>query len=153
MGVARSSSSPPAEGAALAAARLIRSLDASEQYRRDGPLGGIFHPGRISYRELAPRNSLHIIIDGNRVSAHVDEVCPLRCRPGAPATYSWPRVVAHNVSGAVADLGRRLRGLHGAQRCNFGCEAVWVDDDIAGFTDGLDTGTSSATDGGSEESV
>ncbi len=29
----------------------------------------------------------------------------------------------------VADLGRRLRGVHGQERCNLECEAVWVDDE------------------------
>lgn len=108
---------------------LIRTLEASDRFRRDGPIGGIFHPGRISFRELSPRDSLHIIIDGSRVSAHVDEVCPLRCGTEGATGYSAVRVLAHNLSGLAADAGRRLRGLHGSQRCNLGCEMVWVDDD------------------------
>lgn len=139
-------------GAAVATWRLIRSLDASDRFRRDGPLGGIFHPGRLSYRELAPRNSLHIVIDGHRVSVHVDEVCPLRCRRGAAPGYSWMRVIAHNLSGALADIGRRVRGLHGRQRCTFGCEVEWVDDDIVGFAARLEGAGSSAPCGGSEGS-
>lgn len=123
---------------------LIRSLEASERFRRDGRLGGIFHPGRVSYRELSPRDSLHIIVDGNRVSAHVDEVCPLRRGRGGVVRYSWLRVVAHNLSGAVADIGRRLHGVHGEQRCNLGCEVVWVDDQISGFAADLEATSSSA---------
>jgi len=128
--------------------RLISSLEASDKFRRDGVLGGIFHPGRHSYRELSPRDSLHIIIDGNKVSVHVDEVCPLRCGPGAPGGYSWARVVAHNLSVLRADVSRRLRGLHGEQRCNLGCEMVWVDDGkIGDLADELLKGRSSgATD-------
>lgn len=110
---------------------LIRSLERNDRFRRDGRLGGIFHPGRISFRELSPRDSLHIIIDGNRVSAHVDEVCPVRCRTEQASGYSAPLVLAHNLAGMLADVGRRLRGLHGSQRCNLGCEMVWVDDDDA----------------------
>jgi hypothetical protein len=110
---------------------LISSLEKSERFRRDGALGGIFHPGRLSYRELCPRDSLHISIDGDRVSVHVDDVCPLRCGPDAPEGYSWPRVLTHNLAGLRGDISRRLRGLHGMQRCNLGCEMVWVDDDGA----------------------
>jgi len=89
----------------------------------------MFHPGRISFREISPEDSLHIIIDGNRVSAHVDEVSPLKEELGGAVGYSWTRVVAHNLSGCFADLGRRLHGRHGDQRCSLGCEIVWVDDD------------------------
>ncbi len=131
---------------------LIRTLEASDRFRRDGRLGGIFHPGRISYRELTPRDSLHIIIDGQRVSVHVDDICPLRCDPGAASGYSWIRVFTHNLSGFGGDISRRVRGLHGTQRCNLGCEIVWVDDDaIADFTDSLGEARSSAAHRCSED--
>lgn len=124
---------------------LIRTLETSDRFRRDGPLGGIFHPGRHSYRERTPRDSLHIIIDGDRVSVHVDDVCPLRCGPGAPSGYSLARVLTHNLSGLRGELSRRARGLHGKQRCNLGCEMVWVEDgDIADFAAALEEGPSSA---------
>ncbi len=116
-------------GPAQAAEGLIRSLDASKDFRRDGRLAGIFHPGRVSFREVAPRDSLHIIIDGGRVSAHVDEISPLRCGPGRATRFSVSSIVAHNLHGMISDLGRRFRGRHGQQRCNLGCEVVWVDDD------------------------
>jgi len=108
---------------------LIRALEASDRFRRDTGLGAIYHPGKISFREMAPKNSLHILIDGGHVSAHVDEVCPVICRPGGVARYSLPRVVAHNLALVGADIGRRLRGRGGQQRCNLDCEMVWVDDD------------------------
>jgi hypothetical protein len=123
---------------------LIRTLETSARFRRDGPIGGIFHPGRISFRELSPRDSLHIIIDGNRVSAHVDDVCPVRCRTEDASGYTAALVIAHNLSGMLADLGRRIRGLHGTQRCNLGCEMVWVEDDeIAELAAGVEAGGSS----------
>lgn len=122
---------------------LIRALEANDRFRRDGRLGGIFHPGRISFRELTPRDSLHIIIDGESVSAHVDDVCPVRCGTGGVPGYSWVLVLAHNLSGFAADLGRRLRGRHGEQRCNLGCEMVWVDEQIAGLATEVKAGTSS----------
>lgn len=123
---------------------LIRALEAGGRFRRDGRISGIFHPGRISYREVSARDSLHIVIDGSRVSSHLDEVSPLKCGPDGAWSYSWPRVLAHNLSGCAADVGRRLRGLHGQQRCNLGCEMVWVDDDqIAELASEVEDGGSS----------
>jgi len=123
---------------------LIKTLEASDRFRRDGRIGGIFHPGRISFRELSPEDSLHIVIDGDNVSAHVDEVSPIRCTPGGNARYSALLVLAHNVSGSLASLGRRLRGVHGSHRCSLGCEMVWVDDDgIADLADGVKDGVPS----------
>lgn len=134
---------------------LIRTLEQSERFHRDGRLGGIFHPGRLSYRERCPRDSLHIIIDGEKVSVHVDEVCPLRCGPDAPAGYSWARVLTHNLAGLRGDVSRRLRGMHGLQRCNLGCEMVWVDDDdaIADLAATVEHDPSSAHHDCSEEEV
>jgi len=118
----------PVEGAAAEA--LVEALEASSRFRRDGRLGRIFHPGKVSYRELSAANSLHvIIIGGGRLSAHVDDVCPLRLAPDGSARYSWLPVFRHNISGFLADLGRRLHGHHGEERCNLVCEAVWVDDE------------------------
>lgn len=110
---------------------LIDALEASDRFHRDTGLGNLFHRGKISFRELSVPDSLHIIIDGNRVSAHVDEISPLQRKPDGSVGYSMFRVLAHNLSGAGADLVRRLRGTHGQQRCNLECEAVWIDDDPA----------------------
>ncbi|HUQ64121.1 MAG TPA: hypothetical protein VM121_10240 [Acidimicrobiales bacterium] len=110
---------------------LVRALDASDRFQRDTRLGAIFHPGKVSYRETSRTNSLHILIDGNRVSAHVDEVSPLKCGTDGSAHYAWGPVLVHNVAGLFADLGRRLRGRHGEQRCGLECEVVWVDDEFS----------------------
>lgn len=109
---------------------LYRALEASDRFHRDTRVGGIFHHGKISFREVSPTDSLHVILDGDRVSVHIDEVSPLRCGPDGSFRYSWGRVVAHNLAGGVADVGRRLRGVQGHQRCNLHCEAVWVDDEL-----------------------
>lgn len=123
---------------------LIRALEGDDRFRRDGRIGGIFHPGRISFRELTPRDSLHIIIDGEHVSAHVDDICPIRCEPGGVPGYTWALVLAHNVSGFTADLGRRIRRQHGEQRCNLGCEMVWVnEEEIAELATEVQCGASS----------
>ena len=124
----------PVEPGGAAADALIETLEASSRFRRDGRLGRIFHPGKVSYRELSPTNSLHVIVGGGRLSAHVDDICPLRLAPDGSARYSWLPVFRHNISGFLADLGRRLQGRHGEERCNLVCEAVWVDDEgIAGL--------------------
>ncbi|MEJ7766027.1 MAG: hypothetical protein WKF86_11065 [Acidimicrobiales bacterium] len=73
----------------VAAKSLIKALEASDRFRRDNGLGRIFHPGKISYREVSPTNSLHVILGRKRISAHVDDVCPLRCNPDGTASYSW----------------------------------------------------------------
>jgi len=112
-----------------AATSLIQALEASDRFRRDGRLGRIFHPGKVSYREISPSNSLHVLLSGGRISAHLDDISPLRCNPDGSAHYSWLPVIRHNAAGLVAELGRRLHGVHGQQRCNLVCETVWVDDE------------------------
>ncbi|HEV2767603.1 MAG TPA: hypothetical protein VGV63_07850 [Acidimicrobiales bacterium] len=108
---------------------LIGSLEASDRFHRDTGLGKLFHLGKVSFREVSPVDSLHILIDGNRISAHVDEISPLRRRPDGSISYSLLRVLAHNVSGACAHVVRLVRGRNGEQRCNLECQVVWVDDD------------------------
>ncbi|MBW3644945.1 MAG: hypothetical protein KY441_05505 [Actinobacteria bacterium] len=110
---------------------LIGSLEASDRFHRDTGLGKVFHPGKVSFREVSAVDSLHLLIDGNRISAHVDEISPLRRRADGSISYSLLRVLAHNLSGAWAHAVRVLRGANGEQRCNLECEVVWVDDDPA----------------------
>ena len=107
---------------------LLTALENNARFRRDSLLGGIFHLGRISYREISPTDSLHIVIRGDRVSAHVDEVSPLVVRRDDTTGYAWGRVLTHNLSVLVADVSRRLRGLRGRQRCDLRCETVLVDE-------------------------
>jgi len=88
--------------------------------------------------------SLHIIIGDNSVTAHVDEVSPLRCTTEGATGYSAAPVLAHNLSGFLASLGRRLPGVHGSHRCTLGCEMVWVDDgEIADLAAGVEEGAPS----------
>lgn len=112
----------------VAALDLIRALEKNERFRRDTHLGAIFHPGKICFREISPTDSLHIVIDGERISAHVDEVSPLVIRPDGSSRYSWGRVVAHNLLLALGDVARRVRRQHGRQRCDLHCQAEWVDE-------------------------
>jgi len=111
---------------------LMNALEADPSYRRDSVLGGIFHLGKVSYRETSPTDSVHIVIDGDRVSAHIDEVSPLRVMPDGSSRYAWGRVLAHNVLVVIGDAARRLRGQHGAQRCDLRCRMEWIDDAAPG---------------------
>lgn len=119
---------PPSDASSSEASALQRALEADDNFRRDGALGRIFHPGKVSFREISPTNSLHVIIDGSNVSAHVDEVSPLVCRPDGSGHYRWSRVVAHNVAGVAADVLRRVSGRHGDQRCHLECDVIATDD-------------------------
>ena len=130
-------------------AGLIRALEASGKFCRDTRLGGLFHPGEISFRESAPTNSLHVTIVGNRVRAHVDEVSPLDCESGGARRYSPRRVLIHNLAVLVEDLGRRVRGLRGQERCTLECEAVWFDDEAEPETPGPSGPSERETDKGS----
>lgn len=108
---------------------LISALEANASFRRDSFWGGILHPGKVSFREVSLTDSLHILIDGSGdVSAHVDDVSPLRVRPDGSSRYAWGRVLAHNVLVVVEDAARRLRGEHGVQRCTLHCDAEWYDE-------------------------
>ena len=113
----------------IATCDLLKALEANPRFRRDSLLGGIFHLGRISYREVSPTDSLHIVIAGEQVSAHVDEISPLRLQADGSSRYAWGRVLAHNLLVLIGDAARRVRGQHGVQRCDLHCKAEWVDDD------------------------
>ena len=108
---------------------LLKALEADPRFRRDSLLGGIFHLGRISYREVSTTDSLQIVVTGQKVSAHVEEISPLRIRPDGSSRYAWGRVVAHNLLVLIGDTARRLRGQRGEQRCNLHCGMEWVDDE------------------------
>ncbi len=101
---------------------LLRMLEEGGRFHRDRWLGRIFHPGKVSFRETRPDNSLHVTVDGNRMSAHVDRVSPLDLKAERVSRYSLLRVAAHNVSGMAGDLVRLLRGRQGDHRCELDCQ-------------------------------
>lgn len=105
---------------------LVRHLEASERFHRDSVIGRILHPGTISFRERVVVNSVHILIVGNQVSAHVDRYAPLATTKAGLARYSFWRAVAHNLAHLGQDLGRLLRGRRGEHRCVLDCERVEV---------------------------
>jgi hypothetical protein len=95
------------------AGAFLRELEDTGRFRRDTRLGALFHRGKISLREVASSDSLHITVEpGNRVSAHVDRYSPLsKVQPDdARPRYSLHRVAAHNVTGMAADAARLIPG-------------------------------------------
>lgn len=89
-------------------AGLIRRLDDSDCFCRDTRVGRMYHPKEVSYREIRPRDSLHVTLrDGRTVATHVDRHSPLaRRQPGGDCRYSPLRIAAHNITGAARDLLR-----------------------------------------------
>lgn len=119
----------PAGAVTTASNPMTKALERDPLFRRDTRLGLLYHRGKMSFRELSPTNSLHVVIDGNRVSAHVDRISPLRRRGDGSIGYSWARVLAHNLSGMTDDVVNALRGRRRRQRCRLECDLVWVDED------------------------
>ena len=108
---------------------LVEALENSARFRRDTNLGSIFHRRKASFREVCPRHSLHIVVDGHEVSAHVDEVSPLNCDEESESHYSVGRILAHNVSGIRSDVARRVRGRHGQHLCTLANLAAHLNDE------------------------
>ena len=103
---------------------FLRHLDVSGHFHRDSPLGRLFHPGRVSFRENVPTDSLHVVVEDNHVAAHVDGVSPLAVRSQGRSGYSVRQAMAHNLAGMTQDLVWLLRGRQGDHRCVLNC--VWV---------------------------
>jgi hypothetical protein len=109
---------------------LFSRLDESGRFHRDTPLGRIFHPRSMSFREISEGDSLHVsVLPGNRVSVHVDRISPLVLDPGGKCRYSLVRVLAHNLAALGDVLRARIGRRHGDARCHLDCELVWVPDE------------------------
>lgn len=117
----------PAPGRATIAdpVAYFRGLVAGRRFHRDSGLGRLYHPGSVSLRENRPADSLHVVISGDHISAHVDKVSPLdEARP----RYSVRAAAAHNIAGAAQDLVRLLRGRQGDHRAHLDCAWQWDGD-------------------------
>jgi NRPS condensation-like uncharacterized protein len=112
---------------------LLRHLDVSGRFHRDSRFGRAFHRGMVSLRENVPTDSLHVVVDGNRVAAHVDGVSPLAAPSQGGAPYSLRAALTHNLAGMAQDVAWLLRGRQGDHRCELDCE--WVLDEAHGTAD------------------
>ena len=115
---------------------LLRHLDVSGRFHRDGRSGRLFHPGMVSLREDVPTDSLHVSVDDNLLAAHVDGVSPLAVESQGPSRFSVRRAVAHNLAGMAQGLVSLLRGRQGEQRCELNCE--WVSSEAKSTLELLD---------------
>lgn len=105
---------------------LIEFLETSERFHKDTGIGGIVHPGTISYRESVTHDSVHILISGNRVSAHVDRYSPLTITRTGTTRYSVTRALAHNLAHLGEELIRVVRRRRGEHRCVMDCQRIEV---------------------------
>lgn len=111
-------------------AGVLQGLDGDGRFYRDNGIGRLLHPGTVSYREAVPENSLHVLVDGDRVSAHIDRFSPVgRTADGSGAYPLW-RVVVHNACAIGKELVRLLGGKGGDGRCEPSCQWVQVDDEL-----------------------
>jgi NRPS condensation-like uncharacterized protein len=108
---------------------LLAHLDVSGRFHRDGRAGRLYHRGMVSLRENQPVDSLHVVVDDNRLAAHVDAVSPLGEREQGAPRYSLRRAILHNVVGASQDALWLLRGRQGDHDCVLECE--WAPDAAA----------------------
>lgn len=112
---------PPADTPTLRdPVAFFRRLVSSGRFHQDSGLGRIYHPGSVSLRENARTDSLHVVVHGDHISAHVDRVSPL-----GTGRYSVQRAALHNVVGAAQDVIRLLRGRKGDHRSHLDCAWVW----------------------------
>jgi NRPS condensation-like uncharacterized protein len=116
---------PPAGSDLADPVAFFRRLATSGRFHRDSGFGRVYHPGSISLRETSPTDSLHIVLHGDHISAHVDRVSPLGGGSDEPTRYDVRRAALHNVVGAAQDLVRLLRGRMGDHRSHLDCEWVW----------------------------
>lgn len=121
--------------AAVGAGRrgFIEHMLANGRFCRDTPLGGVLHPGVVSFREITDGDSLHVCIDGDdRISAHVDRFSPVAgARPDGCCRYSVRAVATHLAAHLVAQARQLARGARGRHRCRLTCEQVDADRDPA----------------------
>lgn len=135
---AEAEAAPPEEPPPLSdPTGLLRHLVASGRFHRDSGFGRIFHPGKVSFRENSPTDSLHVLVQGDRLAAHVDRVSPLGIRPEQPSRYSLRRAAAHNVAGMLEDALRLLRGREGDHRSALDCQWVWDPSEVLASDDDL----------------
>lgn len=93
-------------------AAFLRDLQASGRFCTDTSRGRILHWRKISLREVASTDALHVSVgDDSWVLVHLDRSSPLAgAEPGQPCRYSLPRILVHNVTTLSGDLLRLLFG-------------------------------------------
>jgi hypothetical protein len=113
---------------------LARQLEEHDCFRRDGPVSGIFHPGKICFREIAARDSLHIFLTGDHIVVHVDQFAPFS-DSSARGRYT-PVAVGRHLFATAVGLLRRLRARGRKEYGTwFGSRCIVVEDDGVGSSE------------------
>lgn len=116
---------------------IIEHLQATGRFCRDTLAGGILHWGERSFRETTHEDSLHLTVSGNRLTAHIDRLSPLRYEHSSwVARYSLTRAVAHMLVHARDALLRLLTGRSGHHRLELVCERRRVLEEGEGAPEG-----------------
>ena len=91
---------------------VVDRLLSTGRFCIDTRAGRILHPATRSLRELSNRESLHVSLAGELVTAHLDRISPLvRADSGKrQCRYSISRIAAHITGRLGARLVRRLQG-------------------------------------------
>ncbi len=112
-----------------APAGLFQNLAADGRFRRDSRWGRVLHPRTVSYREARATDSVHLVVNDDKVSVHIDRFSPLAVQ-GATSwrRYAPLRMLAHGLVDVVGEATSVLRGQHAHH--DLLCERVWVDDDV-----------------------
>lgn len=122
---------------------VLGRLEAAGRFHRDTGFGRILHPGSASFRENRTTQSLHVVVNGDHIGAHVDRISPLVLNPDNPTRYSVQRAAVHNAAGIAQDLISVLRGRQGDHRSELDCEWIWAPDgSVPDPADLLDPGES-----------
>ncbi len=119
---------------------LFGNLAEDGRFRRDSWWGRVLHPRTVSYREARATDSLHLVVNGDKVSVHLDRFSPLAVQgSGTRRRYAPVRMVAHAVVDVAGEAVGLLRG-HRHHPHELTCERVWVDDDADDDGSGADDG-------------
>jgi hypothetical protein len=104
---------------------FFQQLESTRRFHRDTGFGRLFHPGSVSFRENSRNDSLHVVIHGNHIAAHVDRVSPIDAGADEVIKYSLRWAAVHNLAALGHDLVQLLRGRQGDHLCRLDCEWMW----------------------------
>ncbi|MGI8777210.1 MAG: hypothetical protein ACR2LJ_07445 [Acidimicrobiales bacterium] len=119
---------PPHEGEVVPGG-LFQNLATDGRFRRDSWWGRVLHPRTVSYREARATDSVHLVVNDDKVSVHIDRFSPLAVQGGTSwRRYAPLRMLVHALVDVAGEASNLVRGRH-EHLHDLTCERVWVDDD------------------------
>jgi len=108
---------------------LFQNLATDGRFRRDSWWGRVLHPRTVSYREARATDSVHLVVNDDKVSVHIDRFSPLAVQGGTSwRRYAPLRMLVHALVDVGGEASNLVRGRH-QHLHDLTCERVWVDDD------------------------